>query len=70
MSARDHCCETMAYHASFRCAEHPDPFDCPDRIIDYDEKSGEYGLIIHDGGHSVITIEYCPWCGARLRQIG
>lgn len=64
------CCEAMAYHASFCCPEHPNPFDCPDKIIDYDEKSGEYGLIIHDGGHSVIAIEYCPWCGAKLKPTG
>ena len=26
----------------------------------------EYGLIIHDGGESVVKIYYCPWCGSEL----
>ena len=58
----------MAYHANYRCTEHPDPFDCPDSLICYSAKSGEYGIIIHDGGSSSISIAYCPWCGKRLQE--
>ena len=29
-------------------------------------KDGTFGLIVHDGGHSVITINHCPWCGVKL----
>ena len=25
-----------------------------------------YGLIIHDGGTSAVTIQFCPWCGSKL----
>lgn len=37
-----------------------------DDIIYYSLKFDEYGIIIHDGGSSYITIEFCPWCGKRL----
>jgi hypothetical protein len=50
------------------CAEHPSRFDCPDAIVDYQARFDEYGLIVHDGGTSVVTIGYCPWCGARLPE--
>lgn len=50
------------------CEQHPDPFDCADNLVVYVAKFREYGLIIHDGGSSKITISYCPWCGARLPE--
>ena len=28
----------------------------------------EYGLIIHDGSSSIITISFCPWCGKKLPE--
>lgn len=48
------------------CNRHPDPFQCPDRLVVYVPKFDEYGLIVHDGGSSYIVIKFCPWCGARL----
>lgn len=45
---------------------HPDRFECPDALLHHDDRDGEYGIIIHDGGSSVITIHYCPWCGSKL----
>ena len=48
------------------CPDHPDLFDCPDVLITYTAQFDEYGLIIHDGGSSCITISFCPWCGTRL----
>ncbi|WP_420800291.1 DUF6980 family protein [Neobacillus terrae] len=45
---------------------HENPFECPDKIIIFDERNDEYGLIIHDGGTSSISIEFCPWCGSKL----
>jgi len=56
----------MTEKANHTCAQHPDPFSCPDRLIHYVEKFEEYGIIIHDGGSSFAVISYCPWCGARL----
>ena len=61
-----HCCETMAYHVSQECDQHPDPFDCPDHLIHYSSPKGTYGLIIHDGGTSFVSIHFCPWCGTAL----
>ena len=62
------CCETMACHVGSTCAQHPDRYDCPDALIA--RVRGGYGVIIHDGGRSVIEIHRCPWCGAKLPAIG
>ena len=56
----------MTAHISHHCTEHSDPFACPDALITYEQCFDEYGIIIHDGGSSVITIDYCPWCGTAL----
>jgi hypothetical protein len=61
-----HCCSSMRAHLERHCPLHPSPFDCPDSIVYFDEDREQYGLIIHDGGTSVIAIAYCPWCGAAL----
>jgi hypothetical protein len=61
-----HCCEMMRSNVENACDQHADRFDCPDCLVNYDERSRHYGLIIHDGGGSVITIQFCPWCGAKL----
>jgi hypothetical protein len=63
---RKHCCEMMRSNVENQCAEHQDRLDCPDCLIDYRPKTDEYGLIVHDGGSSVIAILFCPWCGADL----
>lgn len=62
----DHCCETMTHYANVDCDQHDDPFACPDSLITFDARFQEYGLIVHDGGTSAITIAFCPWCGRRL----
>lgn len=56
----------MREELSQKCDWHPNPLDCPDRVIVYGTRSRKYGLIIHDGGHSFITIAFCPWCGKNL----
>jgi hypothetical protein len=61
-----HCCEEMSKAVNYRCVQHPDPFDCPDNLIQYSAKLREYGIIVHDGGSSTCSIHFCPWCGARL----
>ena len=68
MSNADHCCVDLARAVEESCDRHPDRFDCPDALVDYNAKLREYGLIIHDGGTSVIAIAYCPWCGTRLPE--
>ncbi|AJE43448.1 DUF6980 family protein [Streptomyces nodosus] len=64
----DHCCPAMASHANGHCDQHTDPFDCPDALIAFSAEPPEYGLIIHDGGTSIIGIHFCPWCGRRLPE--
>ncbi len=61
------CCERMAADLRHRCDAHPDRRGCPDVFIA--EVSGGYGLIVHDGGSSVIEIGFCPWCGTKLPPI-
>jgi hypothetical protein len=63
---KQHCCQQMSEHVNQRCEQHPDAFDCPDKLIHHSAGTGEYGIIIHDGGSSYVVINYCPWCGARL----
>jgi hypothetical protein len=65
-SLKKHCCESMDYWTNYECPEHKDSTDCPDQIILFSTKSDDYGIIVHDGGTSVIEINYCPWCGAKL----
>jgi hypothetical protein len=48
------------------CDLHPDRFECPDALVNYSEHGEDYGLIIHDGSSSVISIAFCPWCGTKL----
>jgi hypothetical protein len=61
-----HCCTKMTEAVSSACAEHPDRFDCPDALIHYSPRSRSFGIIVHDGGSSSVSIEFCPWCGSQL----
>ncbi|MFE3572828.1 DUF6980 family protein [Lysinibacillus sp. NPDC059133] len=63
---KNHCCEDMTFHANFKCEIHENPFECPDKIIIFYEQNNDYGLIIHDGRKSIISIDFCPWCGSKL----
>lgn len=56
----------MKYHIEYKCDIHKDPFDCPDKIINYSKKTETCGIIIHDGGSSFIEIKFCPWCGENI----
>lgn len=56
----------MKNQVEHKCPQHPNPFDCGDNLIYYAVLSGQYGLIIHDGGGPMITINYCPFCGKKL----
>lgn len=67
-SESNHCCEMMNRQIEVACEEHISPFDCADNVIYYSQKLNEYGLIIHDGGSSFITIEFCPFCGTKLPE--
>jgi hypothetical protein len=56
----------MRRQVEFSCDAHPDLTECPDSLIVHHRDSGEFGLRIHDGGSSSITIRHCPWCGEDL----
>lgn len=61
------CCAAMGAALVNACPEHAnDPFACPDMVVAYSDTFDEYGLIVHDGGASYLTISFCPFCGAEL----
>lgn len=62
----NHCCEMMRSNVESVCEQHPDRHDCPDCLIDYRPNGPSYGIMVHDGGSSMIAIAYCPWCGTKL----
>ena len=61
-----HCCELMKAQVDTPCPTHGLRQECSDALISYTEKFDEYGLLLHDGGSSSISISFCPWCGASL----
>jgi hypothetical protein len=66
----EHCCADMGYHAEYVCPDTAklhdgDPLGCPDRLV-VRHKDGSYGLLVHDGGSSSVSISHCPWCGRAL----
>lgn len=61
-----HCCEMMQTNVNYSCEVHDNAYECPDHLIFYNKVSRSYGIIIHDGGESVVKINYCPWCGKKL----
>lgn len=61
-----HCCEMMRSNVESVCDQHPDRHDCPDCLIEFRPGSLAYGIMVHDGGSSMIEISYCPWCGTSL----
>ncbi len=66
---KTHCCTLMARNVEATCDQHPNRFDCPDMLVEYIEKFDSYGLIIHGAGSSIMQIDFCPWCGSKLRDL-
>lgn len=58
----------MRSNVEAKCDQHLNRHDCPDALIDFWPASQTYGLMIHDGGPSVIVISFCPWCGTKLPE--
>lgn len=65
---KNFCCYEMGYFSQNHCDVHNSVFECPDSLIYYNESTGNYGIIVHDGGESFINIRYCPWCGLELKD--
>jgi len=61
----DACCETMAGQVAYECPDHPDVTECPDKLVDR-RPSGDFILLVHDGGTGGPAISLCPWCGEGL----
>jgi hypothetical protein len=59
----------MRGNVESQCDLHAERQDCPDALIDFYPASKAYGIMIHDGGSSMIKIAYCPWCGIRLPEV-
>ena len=55
MKSYNHCCEQMSYQLSEG-----------EVAILFIPKFREYGIRILDGGDSMQTIYFCPWCGTKL----
>jgi len=66
LNKSNHCCETMIFHVQMKCPDGHTDLQCPDRVI-LVLRTGEYGLIIHDGGSSSYVINFCPFCGVELK---
>jgi len=64
----EHCCERMTEQVEHKCDACDGSFACPDALIYYDLRFDEYGIIVHDGAMSYVTIAFCPFCGARLPE--
>ena len=47
------CCDMMQIHLK-------------EKTIYYTPEFREYGIPFRDGGSSMITIQYCPWCSYKL----
>lgn len=62
-----YCCDRMRDDLERACPSHVDRSDCPDALVARGRRGG-YGLWVHDGGSSLVTIAYCPWCGTRLER--
>lgn len=58
------CCQELADQLANTCDDHDDPYECPDIVVV--QNNDWFGLPIHDGGRSAITIDFCPWCGSPL----
>ena len=56
----------MRNQLQFSCNVHASPSECPDVFVSYSPEFDEYGLIVHDGGASSVSIHFCPWCGTKL----
>jgi len=59
-------CSKTQSQLSWACSDHASPSECPDALVGRIHRSGRYGIYIHDGGTSLVEINFCPWCGSKL----
>lgn len=69
LSLADFPCVHVAYHASKKCDQHNDPWECDVTLVrGKDESANQFGIPVRDGGRSFIAIQFCPWCGTPLSE--
>jgi hypothetical protein len=64
----DYPCVHMAFHATYKCEEHPELFACSKAPILYSERFDEYTIGPRGGTGDQVLIQYCPWCGVALPE--
>ncbi len=52
-------CVHLAYHSTSNC-DHDNAWECDVALV---RTSECFGIPVRDGGHSLIRINNCPWCG-------
>jgi Domain of unknown function (DUF6980) len=57
-------CVHLAYYSRLDCEQHDDPQECPDVLIVKTQDG--FGIPVRDGGHSLVAIKFCPWCGTAI----
>jgi len=67
MLQKKYCCDMMKGNTALNCNTHKTVFECPDTLIYYSQQSRDYGIIIHDESEAYVLIEFCPWCGKKLK---
>jgi len=60
------CCVIMAKHVSDSLDEDGTIKHEDADVIMNKWKDGSFGIPIHDGGPSIVKINFCPWCGENL----
>lgn len=69
-----YCCKMMETQLTKPDCRHHTAMQCPDTPIvqlplrSIDDKP-RYGLAIKDGGNSWLHIEFCPFCGKKLKEM-
>jgi hypothetical protein len=53
---KEHCCKRMQVQVEYGCDVHQSQSECPDALITCRAKFDDYGIRVHDGGSSSITI--------------
>ena len=65
---KDFCCVDMAQRIYESLDEKGEiEYDDVDVVMNkWDDET--FGIPIHDGGTSIIEINFCPWCGKKLKK--
>ncbi|MEQ6124647.1 hypothetical protein AAON49_10630 [Pseudotenacibaculum sp. MALMAid0570] len=65
---KDFCCVTMAQRIHESLDDEGEIKHDDYDVVMNKWEDGTFGIPIHDGGTSVIEINFCPWCGTNLKK--